>query len=314
MLVAIPCAGADCLLLLDATDGTSRGCIPVGSHPVHLEAISGAVFVATMGERAVTVVEDGDVTRVETGTLGPSHFGVTDAGRVLVPCTGGDSLAIIDRETLSLVDRVGVGAEPHDVAVHAGLAFVGSRTDGTVSVVDPAAGRLVRTVDLGAGARVQGVDAGFGAVYAVDQASGRIARLNATGVTATAQVGSNPYEVVLGDERLFVAGRDDGTVTVLTPGLSVLQSVDVGGRPTSVVPVGGTPWVLNREAAELRTLDGHHRIDIAAPGFTGASREDADAMVVVHYDDDRVSLVSTSESKTVWSVRTPKRPFDAFVL
>ncbi|RCU44340.1 hypothetical protein DU504_16375 [Haloplanus salinus] len=37
--------------------------------------------------------------------------------------------------------------------------FVGSRVDGTVSVVDPVAGHLRRTIDLGDGARIQGVDA-----------------------------------------------------------------------------------------------------------------------------------------------------------
>lgn len=314
MLVAIPCAGADCLYLVDAADGTDLGRIDVGSHPVHLEAVAGAVFVATMGERSVTVVEDGDVVRVETGTLGPSHFAVSTGGRVLVPCTGGDSLAVVDRETLTLVDRIGVGREPHDVAVHAGLAFVGSRADGTISVVDPEAGRLVRTIDLGTDARVQGVDAGFDAVYAVDQADGRVFRLEPTGVTATAAVGRNPYEAVVGNERLFVAGRDDGSVTVLPPDLSRTESVDVGGRPTSILPAGERTWILDRERPTLRTIDGRREIPLPAPGFAGRLRADTGDVVVGHYDDDRVSLVSTSDSRTVWSVRTPERPFEPIVL
>lgn len=310
MLVAVPCAGADCVLLLDGSDGSELGRIPVGSHPVHLAEVDGAVLVATMGERAISVIEGGDVSRISLGTLGPSHFGITDDGRVLVPCTGGDTLAIVDPDELTLVDRIGVGAEPHDVSVHDGLAFVGSRVDGTVSVVDPIAGHLRRTIDLGDGARIQGVDAGFDAVYAIDQAGGRITSVTGSGVESVATVGANPYEATIGEGRLFVPGRDDGTVTVLDPDLSSQLSHEVGGRPWTVVMLNGDPWVLNRERAVLHALDDGSLVDVPAPAFAGAANPASDSLVVTHYDDDRVSLVAPTESETVWTVETPAEPFD----
>jgi DNA-binding beta-propeller fold protein YncE len=314
MLVAVPCAGADCLLLLDGADGSERGRIPVGAHPVHLADVAGAVFVATMGERSISVVAEGDVSRVDVGTLGPSHFGVTDDGRVLVPCTGGDSLAIVDREALALADRVGVGAEPHDVAVHDGLAFVGSRADGTVAVVDPAAGRPLETIDLGDGARIQGVDAGFGAVYAVDQAGGRVARVTEDGVSAVAAVGANPYEATIDARHLFVPGRDDGSVTELDPALSDRRTHDVGGRPLGIVPADGDPWVLNRERPLLRSLSGERTFDLPAPAFAGAAIPGTDDLVITHYDDDRVSRISPKEAGTVWTVDTPAEPFEPLAI
>jgi len=192
--------------------------------------------------------------------------------------------------------------------------FVGSRVDGTVSVVDPVARHLRRTIDLGDGARIQGVDAGFDAVYAVDQAGSRIASVTGSGVASVATVGANPYEAAIGDDRLFVPGRDDGTVTVLDPDPSSQQRHEIGGRPWAVVMLNGDPWVLNRECAVLRALDGGTLVDVPAPAFAGAANPESDTLVVTHYDDDRVSLVAPTESETVWTVETPAEPFDPLLV
>ncbi|SDY11028.1 NHL repeat-containing protein [Halobellus clavatus] len=314
MLVAVPCAGADCVLLCDGEDGTERGRIDVGAHPVHLAAVGSAVFVATMGARAISVVDGGAVTRIGTGTLGPSHFAVTDDGLVLVPCTGGDVLAVIDAGSRSLRRRVGVGPEPHDVAVTGGLAYVGSRVDGTVSVVDPNAGQVQRTMETDGDARIQGVDAGFGAVYAVDQAGARIVRVDDTGVTARASVGENPYEAVVVANRVLVAGRDDGTVTSLTPALSDPTVHEVGGRPTAIAAVDGTPWVLDRDRDRMLSLDTERSIPLPAPAFAAAPTGDGDTVVVAHYDDDLISLVSTADREVIWTSETPADPFEPLVL
>jgi DNA-binding beta-propeller fold protein YncE len=192
--------------------------------------------------------------------------------------------------------------------------FVGSRVDGTVSVVDPVARHLRRTIDLGDGARIQGVDAGFDAVYAIDQAGGRIASVTESGVASVATVGSNPYEATIGEGRLFVPGRDDGTVTVLDPELSSQQRHEVGGRPWAVVILNGNPWVLDRERAVLLSLEDGTLADVPAPAFAGAVSPESDTLVVTHYDDDRVSLVAPAESETVWTVETPAEPFDPLVI
>jgi hypothetical protein len=208
-------------------------------------------------------------------------------------------------------------------------------------VVDPAAGRVldvVDVVDVGTDARVQGVDAGFDGVYAIDQAGGRVVRVDQTGVTADAEVGANPYEVAVGPDRLFVAGRDDGTVTALPPDLSVAEVYDVGGRPSDVALVGGVPWTLDRKRDRLSAVgpgfsptsgsnvdstenfvedatgDQSASIPLPAPAFAGAPTGDGDTLAVTHYDDDRVSLVSTLDRETVWSVGTPSHPFDPLVL
>lgn len=311
MLVAVPCSGDDCVVLLDADSGSERGRVPVGSHPVHLADVGGRVFVATMGDRAVSVVSDGEVTRVETGVLGPSHFAVCDDGDVLVPCTGGDALAVVDSERLELRHRVGVGGEPHDVAVRGGLAFVGSRAEGTVTVVDPSAATVVATHALGSNARVQGVEATAEAVYAVDQRNARLVRLTEAGVTGSVSVGANPYDAVLEDGRAFVPGRDDGTVTVADTALTNVRVHDLGGRPVGVAAAGGREWVLDRDRSTLSSLDGR-TVDLAYPAFAGATAaaEPRSYLYVAHYDDDAVSAVDLEAEQTAWTTSTPSHPFE----
>lgn len=336
MLVAVPCSDDDCLALLDAADGTDRGRIGVGNHPVHLAVVDDRTFVATMGDRAVSVVVDGAVRRVETGVLGPSHFATTDAGDVLVPCTGGDALAIIDADRLELRARVGVGAEPHDVAVRDGLAFVGSRADGVVTVVDPAAATVEATHDLGDDARIQGVEAAPEGVYAVDQRNARLSRLRDGSVEGSVAVGANPYDAVVADARVLVAGRDDGTVTAVprerafgaTPDDRTRDRhvYDVGGRPSGVVLAAGAAWVLDRDRSRLQSLgpgtpskngdaatDGpttRRRVTVPHPTFAAGTAPDDDVIYVSHYDDAAVSAVDLDAGRVIWTAETPPHPFE----
>jgi len=138
----------------------------------------GRTVVATMGDRAVTAVDaSGEVTQIETGVLGPSHFAAAN-GELYVSCSAGDALAVIDSERLTLVDRVAVGAEPHEVAVapDGDRLYSGSRREGVVDVVDTERHERIGAIDAGPDARVQGValspDGDRG--YAVDQRGARV--------------------------------------------------------------------------------------------------------------------------------------------
>lgn len=313
-LLAVPCSGADTLTLLDQGTGERVGDIAVGSHPVHLATVGEAVFVATMDERSVDVVVDGDVTRVRTGVLGPSHF-ATVGEMVFVPCTGGDAVAVLDATEPALLDRIAVGGEPHDIVVHDDAVFVGSRADGTVSVIDPDAMAVRQTHSLGEDARVQGLASSAERVYAVDQRGERVVALNRDGVESVAQIGSNPYEVVVHEGTVYVPGRDDGTVTELTPNLGDRTVHEVGGRPVDVVAVDGERWVLDRDRPVLAALSGEPRIDLPAPAFAAAVHPDAtDRVFLAHYDDDAVTAVDIGGRAVEWTADVPARPFEPLVV
>lgn len=334
-VVAVPCGGADCLALFSLATGERLGEVPVGSHPVHATTTAGRTFVATMGERSVTAVDpDGEVTRVDTGVLGPSHFASAN-GELYVSCSAGDALAAIDPVEPALVDRIGVGAEPHELAVapDGDRLYSGSRRDGAVDVVDTATHERVGAVDAGPDARVQGValapDGGRG--YAVDQAGSRVVGFapDAVGnsdarsdvpdepavrtdpVLGEGAVGADPYDLVVTADRVFVPGRADGTVHEFSPDLT-LEAVHEGfSRPVDLFGVDGRWWVLDAGAARLRSLDGDV-VDTAAPGLS-AVPVGGGRLAVSHYDDDRVSLVDVADG-TVWTADAPAHPFGAVVV
>lgn len=317
MILAVPCSKADAVVLFDTADGTEVGHIAVGSHPVHLAAANGHVLVATMGERSIDVIADGTVKRVPTGVLGPSHVAVHQ-DRAFVPCTGGDVVAVVDLDELVRSNRVAVGAEPHDTEIVDDRVYVGNRMGGTVTVLDAETTAVCGTIDVKNGAasppRVQGLAAADGGVYAVDQANCRILRLTETGVVDIASVGADPYEPVVDGDRLFVAGRGDGTVTELSRDLSTTTIHEVGGRPVDVVPTDGRVWVFDRERAVVQSLSGES-VNLPYPGFLASVDPERPGKVYVsHYDDDAVSAVDLGDQVVTWTHETLSKPFEPLVV
>ncbi|MFB6296795.1 MAG: YncE family protein [Halobacteriales archaeon] len=310
-LLAVACEGADVLALFDES-GDARGEIAVGSHPVHATVTADRVFVVTMGERSVTAVEPGgEVSRVGTGVLGPAHL-VRAGGRLLVPCTAGDAVAVIDPDAPALEGRVPTGAEPHDVGVLGDVAIAGSRTGGALTVFDPAT-REVRArheVPDPDTARIQGVDAAVNdpmAVYAVDQGNDRVLLADASGIRARAAVGQDPYEATVVAGRVYVPGRESDTVHEFAPDLSEPTIHDTAAGPEGVVAVGGEPWVFHRDAPVLRSLGGRE-VSLPAPALAATTLPDG-RVLCSHYDDDAVSLVDPGAGDVVWTAETPASPF-----
>jgi DNA-binding beta-propeller fold protein YncE len=324
-VLAVPCEGDDLLVLFALETGDRLGEVPVGSHPVHATTCRGRTVVATMGERAVTAVDaSGEVTRVETGVLGPSHFAGAN-GELYVSCSAGDALAVVNPESLTLVDRVGVGAEPHELAVapDGDRLYAGSRRDGVVDVVDTGTRERVGAIDAGPDARVQGValapDGSRG--YAVDQRGARVVAFDpgddsgppavGASICAEATIGADPYDLVATGDRVFVPGRGDGVVHDFDRELESIAVHDGFSRPVDIFEVAGDWWVLDASAPRLRSLDGAV-LEMSAPGLVvtpvGERR-----LAVSHYDDDRVSLVDV-EAGTVWTTDSPACPFGSVVV
>ena len=329
-VVAVPCEGADVLALFALATGDSLGEVPVGSHPVHATTTADRTFVATMGERSVTAVDPGgEVTRIDTGVLGPSHFASAN-DELYVACSAGDALAVIDPVELARTDRIGVGAEPHELAVapNGDRLYSGSRRDGLVDVVDTATHERIGTVNVGPEARVQGValtpDGHHG--YAVDQDGDRIVVFEPAShgdeepdapatrvghVRKAAAVGADPYDLVVTANRVFVPGRADGTVHEFSPDLTLEAVHDGFSRPVDLFKTNGHWWVIDAEAARLRSLDGEV-VDTNVPGLVAAP-VGGGRLVVSHYDDDRISLVDVADG-IVWTADTPAYPFGSVVV
>lgn len=313
-IAAVCCQQAGVVALFRLRDGEPLGTVDVGEHPVHATTRDSRVFVATMGERSVAVIDAGTVATVELGVLGPSHFAWSE-DRVVVSCTGGDVVAAIEPVALTVTDRIGVGAEPHELAVADGLIYVGSRGDGQIDVVDSNAGSRTGSVRLSGPARVQGIvvspERGHG--FAVDQRQGRLCRFTlgtSPTVTGETPVGANPYDVFRFKDRLYVPGRGDGSVTVLDPALQVLETYPDFTTPTTVLESDGEHWVVDRGEAALSALGGA-RCPTPAGAITG--RPTDAGFLLSHYDTDQLSLVSPTGG-IKWVKETPATPFGTLIV
>lgn len=316
-IAAVPCEGEDTLALFELATGELLGSIPVGAYPVHAIAHAGVTFVATMGERAVSAVTpEGTVERIETGVLGPSHFAVAD-GYVFVACSAGDSIAVIDSASLETIDRIGVGAEPHELTVgpDGNHLYVGTRRAGTVDIVSVAERAVVDSVDIGPDPRVQGVgltpDGRRG--YAVDQAGDRVVAFDPSSVSehiADIQIGRDPYDLVVTADRVFVPGRASGTVHEFDRELRSIAVHEGYDRPVDVLRVDDSWWVLDAAEARLTSLDGAV-VATPAPGLSAVCWDDQ--IVVSHYDDAMVSLVDPTDG-VIWEATSPANPFGAIVV
>lgn len=317
-LLAVPCEGADVLALFD-DEGTTRGVIEVGSHPVHAVVAAGSVFIATMGERSVTVVDpDGNASRLEIGVLGPAHI-VPAGRRLLVPCTAGDVVAVIDAETPSLEGRVPTGAEPHDVAVAEELAIAGSRTDGVLTVFDPATRKVQHRFEVPDPdtARIQGIDGPPGdrppaTVYAVDQGNERVLQVHPDGISARTGVGRDPYEATVTADRVYVPSRGSDTVHEFDQVLSMAVVHETARGPEGIIVIDGVPWVYHRDAPVLSSLDGD-KLTLPAPALAGTALPDG-RVLLSHYDDDAISLVDVEAGAVEWTAKTPAHPFGSVVV
>ncbi len=314
-IVAVCCQGAGVLALHALDTGEPLGRIPVGGHPVHAPRIADRVFVATMDERSVAVVDvDGSVSRINVGVLGPSHFSTVGA-RLFVTCTAGDVLAAIDPVAGELVERIGVGAEPHELAAHDGLLYVGSRRDGVVSVVDAERMRHVHDIAVGEDARVEGVELAPNADlgFAVDRSNQRVVSfpLGAEGdVAGEAEVGAGCYDLTVTADRIYVPSPEDGVIHASDHEFDASEVLEGYERPVDLVRWADQLHVIDRGAPVLRGLEGA-AIPIPAGAIAACGTDSG--LVLSHYDDGSLSLLEPT-SEICWHRETAAYPFGAIVV
>lgn len=313
MLAAICCQGGNTVSIVDLETYESRGAIAVGRHPVHAAVAQGRLFVATMDERAVSVVDtDGSVQRLNTGVLGPSHFAKA-GGRLFVTCTGGDVVVAIDPDGPDILGRIYAGTEPHAITASDEAVFVGSRVDGTVTGIDPGTLEILGTVGVGPETRLQDlVSYDHDSVYGTDQTNARVIRFALEGVRAKASVGANPNELIVTDDAVIVPGRGDGTVHVLNHDFTDATVYEMGSNPVDVTLLAGQHWVASRGEANLRSLEGEV-IGLPFPAFRFVPVNKT-RLLCGHFDDAAVSVVDVSEYRVHATVAVDSHPLGMLVI
>jgi YVTN family beta-propeller protein len=194
------------------------------------------------------------------------------ADGTLVVLNKSDATAsLVDLATGSAVATLPTGQGPHEAAATPDGRSVLVTNYGTreapgssLTLLDLAAARVVKTIDLGPGRKPHGVRfldgrralvtaEGTKGLLVVDVDKGAIEAAIDTGQEVSHMVTATPD-----GRRAFVANIGSGTVTVIDlPAARVLAQVPTGkgSEGIAIAPGGREVWVVNREADTLSVID-----------------------------------------------------------
>ena len=163
-----------------------------------------------------------------------------------------------------VVDRIPVGSGPAGVTVGDGEVWVANELDGTVSEVNPGAGRQVATIRVGIGS--DSIAFGYGSVWVADVTDDSLSRIDAaTGsVTAVIPLGSPPTDIAAGAGAVWVTSQETGELLRIDPaGNLASRAIAIGQSPLGLAAGGGSIWIadaggivwrLNTRTGRLRRI------------------------------------------------------------
>lgn len=209
------------LFVLDETGAvTDSRDLGEGAFGLAATAQDGLFVTDWFGARLLRLDRDlNEIWQTPTGAA-PAGVAVSDDGRwVATADRDDDRVSIFDAQTGVLLHRVGTaGAHPFGITFHDGRFWTADVQGDSVSVIDPAAGRLAGSIPTG----------------------------------------SHPYAVAFAGGRGFVTNQYAGTLTVFDPAtLHALAEIPVGDYPEGISPLpgGDAVAVANWESDTLVIVD-----------------------------------------------------------
>jgi peptide/nickel transport system substrate-binding protein len=222
----------------------------------------GATWVTNTNTDTVSQINGGSTAPNQQYQVGQGPVGVA-VGNGSVWVTNGldGTVSRIDPEALQVTQpRIHVGNGPVGIAYSKGKLWVANSVDGTVAEVDATNGKLLHAFPAVPG--VTGVVVAFGRVWAVSPSTGTVVSLEPGSGQILDQVtgvGVDPVAIAAGDDAIWVANRDGGTVAKIAPrsqGQAQLEDVvTVGHGPISIAALRGGVWVANGAAGTLVRID-----------------------------------------------------------
>jgi peptide/nickel transport system substrate-binding protein len=174
--------------------------------------------------------------------------------------------------------------------------------EGTVGLLDLSGG-LEGTVTIGDFPR--GLAAGAGSLWAADQESGTLVKVNPSTFQVEGSpipVGAGPTGVAITPDYVWVANTDERTVSVVDPEAhKVVETLDVGNAPAGIVADGDRVWVTNSVDATVSEIDAS-KLRVTKTWPVGeqpvAAAVGAGAVWVANASDDTVSRVIAGQGET----------------
>jgi peptide/nickel transport system substrate-binding protein len=215
--------------------------LPAARGPLH--AGPNTVAVIDGSRNAVSAVVAG------AGRPGGVAYG---AGAAWVTDTANDQLLRADKAG-QVVDRIPVGRGPGGVAFGDGQAWVANRLDGTVSEVNPAAGRPVATIGVGNGP--EAIAFGYGSVWVANATDSTLSKIDPGSgrVLATIPLVATPAGLTAGEGGIWVTSPGAGQLLLVDPSTNrVSRSFPADVSSAGVAVGAGSVWVGDPGGAVAR--------------------------------------------------------------
>lgn len=184
---------------------------------------------------------------VRVGTE-PEGVRASPNGRwVVVTNETGNSITLVDARSFAVLDTIGVGQRPRDVAFTPDSAtiYISAEFDSAVYRAALPGTRSERLLQLGKDDRPMGLalDAARQRLYVSTGRGGKVAVIALQGprLLKEIEVGKRPWGIALSRDgrRLYTANGPSNDVSIIdTASLTVIKTVPVGSSPWGVV-VGG---------------------------------------------------------------------------
>lgn len=168
----------------------------------------------------------------------PSHIAYTpDSRTVFVSLQGTDRLIAIRTADGAVLWNIKVGRTPAGVMYHRGQVLVGIMGEAHIAVVDPVAGRLVRTIPTGRGAHTLFMSPDGRTIYATNRVDGSISEIDpdTLAVRKTIPVPGGPDDLEFApDGKIWAALRFAQSVGIVDPKSGEVQRIAVGRSPHGI--------------------------------------------------------------------------------
>ena len=249
------------LLRIDPKQNTVSGSVAVGSAPTGVASDGGHVWVTSIGDSTVSLVDEHGLSAVPIPTEG-APVGVAARGATAYVADSGEpgQVTVVSaqggRSTYSLPSE-GIAA------IATGREGLWIASDGKAARMEPVstyAGTFVDAVQLTPSfGSYAAIAIGAASVWVLDDpANRRLWRLDPhhASLTATIPLPFVPDAVAVGDGSVWVTGQLDDTIARIDPATNqVVKTIRVGREPRGVAVGGGAVWVANTVDRTVSRID-----------------------------------------------------------
>lgn len=251
----------------------------------------------------------------------PSRLLLQGDGRLLWIANdeAGESSGVIalDTKTMQVVTRIATGAGPHELAAAPDdrRLFVSNAATGTISVIDPQAGRKLSEVKVGDEVGSLAISPLAGALFAVDPKAGAIVVLDIATQTVRARIetdrGLGVLRVTPNGRIALVTVPEKNIVHVIdTVANRIVQTADVNEWPQEIAFSDTLAYVRHRDSAAVLVMpfetlgrEGQPVNVIEFPSGQkpfGTSARPSPAPTIVQAPGDNAMLVANPADRTVY--------------